>query len=135
MLEQPRLVQILLIFFRRNECFCSSLFGLFFQSADVALRISMMVAEHPPARQRHMPPLQIIPKGFGVPNPTPGKKGTGAYFTELARNLLFTDDPDSMLACLGIKNGHCACNLSAYVRALRLASINVRICMAATRDW
>src|SRR6266699_546880 len=131
MLEQRRPVQILLIFFRRDERFCSSLFRLFAQSSDIAFRISMMVAEHPPARQRHMPPLQVIPKGFGISNP---KKGTGPYFTEVARNLLSTGQPESMQACLGIKNGEIVRILSFYVRALRLARNNEKICTAASRD-
>src|SRR5881296_1398398 len=134
MLEQRRPVQILLIFFRRDERFCSSLFRLFAQSSDIAFRISMMVAEHPPTRQRHMPPLQVIPKGFGISNPTKGKKGTGPYFTEVARNLLSTGQPESMQACLGIKNGEIVRILSFYVRALRLARDNEKICAAASRD-
>src|SRR6266702_1243318 len=105
MLEQSRLVQVLLIFFRRDERFCSSLFRLFAQSPDIALRISMMVAEHPPARQRNMPPLQVIPKGFGISNPTKG-----------------------------IKNGEFVRILSFYVRALRLARNNEKTCTAASRD-
>src|SRR2546428_577377 len=94
----------------------------------------MMVAEHPPARQRHMPPLQIIPKGFGISNPTKGKKRTGPYFTEIARNLLSTGQPESMQTCLGIKNGEIVRILSFYVRALRLARNNEKICTAASRD-